>query len=119
MGGPGWRYAGSAERDHISVGALLHAIDGGVNWVDTAPTYGRGHSEELVGRAVRQAGQRPMVFTNLQVHWPEAPEPTPPAAPEGGRDHPTGTTRCANGAPLASPPICDPNYLRCLSRGVP
>jgi aryl-alcohol dehydrogenase-like predicted oxidoreductase len=76
MGGPGWRYAGSAERDHISVGALLHAIDGGVNWVDTAPTYGRGHSEELVGRAIRQAGRRPMVFTKCGRRW-DSPEATP------------------------------------------
>lgn len=75
-GGPGWSYTGSAERDTKSLEALLHAFDSGVNWVDTAPTYGRGHSEELVGRAIRQATQRPMVFTKCGRHW-DSPEAKP------------------------------------------
>jgi aryl-alcohol dehydrogenase-like predicted oxidoreductase len=76
MGGPGWSYDGSAEHDQTSVDALLGAIDGGVNWVDTAPTYGRGHCEELLGRAIRQARRRPMVFTKCGRHW-DSPDATP------------------------------------------
>ncbi len=32
--------------------AINAAVDGGVNWVDTAPFYGWGHAEEVVGRAL-------------------------------------------------------------------
>ena len=44
-GGPGWAYAGTRELDTESVDAMLHAFELGVSWIDTAPTYGRGHSE--------------------------------------------------------------------------
>jgi aryl-alcohol dehydrogenase-like predicted oxidoreductase len=49
---------------------MLHAFELGVNWVDTAPVYGNGHSEELVGRAVRKVrGERPLVFTKCGRYW--------------------------------------------------
>ena len=49
---------------------MLHAFDQGVNWVDTAPVYGQGHSEELVGRAVKLIrSERPLVFTKCGRHW--------------------------------------------------
>jgi aryl-alcohol dehydrogenase-like predicted oxidoreductase len=69
-GGPGWAYAGTRERDRESVAAMLHALELGVSWIDTAPTYGGGHSEELVGRALKQArGERPLVFTKCGRRW--------------------------------------------------
>jgi aryl-alcohol dehydrogenase-like predicted oxidoreductase len=41
-----------------------------VNWVDTAPIYGNGHSEELVGRALKIfRGERPLVFTKCGRRW--------------------------------------------------
>ncbi len=76
MGGAAWRYDGSAERDAASIGALARAVEGGAAWVDTAPTYGGGHSEELVGRAIREAGVRAMVFTKCGRRW-DAPDATP------------------------------------------
>jgi len=64
IGGSGWAYSGTAERDAESIEAMLHAFERGVNWVDTAPIYGRGHSEELVGQALKLVrGERPRVFT--------------------------------------------------------
>jgi aryl-alcohol dehydrogenase-like predicted oxidoreductase len=70
IGGAGWAYTGSAERDDHSIGAMLHAFERGVNWVDTAPVYGNGHSEELVGRALKLvSGARPLVFTKCGRHW--------------------------------------------------
>src|SRR4051794_19490796 len=71
-GGVGWRYGGGPDRDELSTAAMLHAFDGGVNWIDTAPTYGGGHSEELVGRVVRDAATRPLVFTKCGRRWDSA-----------------------------------------------
>ncbi len=46
----------------------------GVTWVDTAAVYGLGHSEEVVGRAVRAlpADARPLVFTKCALEWDDA-----------------------------------------------
>jgi aryl-alcohol dehydrogenase-like predicted oxidoreductase len=63
--------------DEASIGAIHAAIDHGVNWIDTAPIYGSGHSEEVVGRALKAlpASGRPLVFTKfglgLNVDAPE------------------------------------------------
>jgi aryl-alcohol dehydrogenase-like predicted oxidoreductase len=64
-GGGGWRFGWGASDDDDSVRAIRAAVDGGVNWVDTAPVYGMGHSEEIVGRALREMPEsdRPYVFT--------------------------------------------------------
>ena len=61
----GWMWGG--QDDDASVQAIRAAIDHGVNWIDTAPIYGSGHSEEIVGRAVRElpAARRPLVFTKF------------------------------------------------------
>jgi len=65
VGGGGWAYGWGPQDDAQSIAAIRHAVDLGVNWIDTAAIYGYGHSEELVGQAVRQipAGRRPYVFT--------------------------------------------------------
>ncbi len=77
MGGVGWSYTGTPDRDERSLGALRRALDGGVTWVDTGPTYGRGHSEELIGRLCRERGAaRPMVFTKCGRRW-DAPDARP------------------------------------------
>ena len=49
IGGRQW----GPQDDEASIGAIHAAIDHGVNWVDTAPIYGSGHSEEVVGRALK------------------------------------------------------------------
>ena len=63
IGGRQW----GPQDDETSIGAIHAAIDHGVNWVDTAPIYGSGHSEEVVGRAVKRlpASGRPLVFTKF------------------------------------------------------
>ena len=50
---------------------MRHAIDLGINWIDTAAVYGLGHSEELVGQLLRQlsAADRPFVFTKCGLVW--------------------------------------------------
>jgi aryl-alcohol dehydrogenase-like predicted oxidoreductase len=64
IGGPcefGW---GPVD-DRQSITAIRHAVERGVNWVDTAPVYGLGHSEEIVGRALApfRVGEDVFVFT--------------------------------------------------------
>jgi aryl-alcohol dehydrogenase-like predicted oxidoreductase len=65
IGGGGWAYGWGPQDDASSIAAILHAVDHGVNWLDTAAIYGLGHSEEVVGRALREmpAAMRPFVFT--------------------------------------------------------
>jgi aryl-alcohol dehydrogenase-like predicted oxidoreductase len=73
IGGAGWAYDGGAERDRTSIETLVHACKNGVTWVDTAPMYGQGHSEELVGQAVHLLGsERPQVFTKCGRRWDSA-----------------------------------------------
>src|SRR4051812_43621201 len=77
VGGPGWEYSGTAARDAESLAAMRTAVDHGVTWIDTAPTYGRGHSEEVVGRLCRELGAaRPSVFTKCGRRW-DGPDATP------------------------------------------
>lgn len=63
VGGHMW----GGQDDAASADAIHAAIDHGINWIDTAPIYGSGHSEEVVGKAVRQlpASRRPMIFTKF------------------------------------------------------
>jgi len=77
IGGAGWAYRGSSERDDQSIAAMLRAFERGVNWVDTAPIYGRGHSEELVGRTLKVVRvERPRVFTKCGRRW-DGPDASP------------------------------------------
>ena len=77
VGGAGWEYTGTPARDAESLAAMRSAVDGGVTWIDTAPTYGRGHSEELVGRLCRELGaSRPRVFTKCGRWW-DGPDSKP------------------------------------------
>ena len=73
-GGGGWAFGWGAQDDGESVAAIHHAIERGVNWIDTAAVYGLGHSEEVVGRAVRAlpSGDRPYVFTKCGLQWDDA-----------------------------------------------
>jgi aryl-alcohol dehydrogenase-like predicted oxidoreductase len=65
IGGGGWAYGWGPQDDASSIAAIRHAVSRGINWVDTAAIYGLGHSEEVVGQALREipAAERPHVFT--------------------------------------------------------
>jgi aryl-alcohol dehydrogenase-like predicted oxidoreductase len=64
IGGSGWQFAWGSQDDNESVAAIHRALELGVNWIDTAAVYGLGHSEEVVGRALKEwRGPRPYVFT--------------------------------------------------------
>ena len=57
-----WWVNWGPQDDSDSVRAIHAALDGGVNWVDTAPFYGWGHAEEVVGRALARR-EDALVFT--------------------------------------------------------
>jgi aryl-alcohol dehydrogenase-like predicted oxidoreductase len=72
-GGGGWSFGWGPQDDDASIGAMRHAIEQGVNWIDTAAVYGLGHSEEVVGRFLRTLTprERPFVFTKCGLQWDE------------------------------------------------
>ncbi len=74
IGGGEWKYNWGAQDDASSVRSLRHAITLGVNWIDTAAVYGRGHSEEVVGRAIAgiPAVERPYIFTKCGLRWSDS-----------------------------------------------
>src|SRR6059036_1783034 len=73
MGGP-WRFGRGPQDDDQSMAALHRAFDAGVNWVDTAAVYGRGHAEELVGQAVREFGGEILIATKCGRSWYGRPD---------------------------------------------
>jgi aryl-alcohol dehydrogenase-like predicted oxidoreductase len=65
----GWMWGGTDERE--SIATIRAALDQGINLIDTAPAYGFGVSEEIVGRAVSDAGLRShaIIATKVGLEW--------------------------------------------------
>ena len=73
MGGP-WEYGWGPQDDDEARAAIHEALDAGINWIDTAPAYGLGHSEELVGQVLRQTSYKPYIATKCGILWNERKE---------------------------------------------
>ena len=69
IGGGNWEYAWGPQDDNESIAAIHRALDLGINWIDTAAIYGLGHSEEVVGRALKTTTHKPLVFTKCSMRW--------------------------------------------------
>ena len=69
IGGGGWRYSWGPQDDRESIATILHALEMGVNWIDTAAVYGLGHSEEIVGKAIEGLRDKPIVATKCGLVW--------------------------------------------------
>jgi len=69
IGGGNWDFAWGAQDDAESIRAIHQALDEGINWIDTAAVYGLGHSEEIVGQAVRSSSHEPLIFTKCSMRW--------------------------------------------------
>jgi aryl-alcohol dehydrogenase-like predicted oxidoreductase len=69
-----WLFGWGPQDDSDSVAVIRHAIKRGINWIDTAPVYGLGHSEEVVARALKDVPhrERPYVFTKCSLVWDES-----------------------------------------------
>ena len=74
MGGGGWQWSWGPQDDQASIDAIHAALDQGVNWIDTAAVYGLGHSEKVVGRAIRMSSKKPFLFTKCERVWNERGE---------------------------------------------
>jgi aryl-alcohol dehydrogenase-like predicted oxidoreductase len=74
VGGGDWAFAWGPQDDDEAIAAIRHAVESGVNWIDTAAVYGLGHSEEVVAAALRDIPEadRPYVFTKCGLVWDEA-----------------------------------------------
>lgn len=74
LGGP-WEVGWGPQDDGEAVRAIVTAVgECGVNWIDTAPIYGCGHSEDLVGAALRQTTARPLIATKCGMLWNDKKE---------------------------------------------
>jgi aryl-alcohol dehydrogenase-like predicted oxidoreductase len=71
IGGGNWDFGWGPQDDRESVEAILRALDGGLNWIDTAAIYGLGHSEEIVAKALAETTKKPYVFTKCSMRWNE------------------------------------------------
>jgi aryl-alcohol dehydrogenase-like predicted oxidoreductase len=69
IGGGNWEFAWGAQDDDESLRTIERALDSGLNWIDTAAIYGLGHSEEIVGRALKNRTHKPLVFTKCSMRW--------------------------------------------------
>jgi aryl-alcohol dehydrogenase-like predicted oxidoreductase len=74
IGGGDWAFSWGPQDDNASLATMRHAIEAGINWIDTAAVYGLGHSEEVVGRLLRllPSADRPLVFTKCGLVWDPA-----------------------------------------------
>ncbi len=68
IGGP-WQYGWGEQDDADSIRTILAAVDAGINWIDTAPIYGCGHSEFIVGTALREISEKPIIATKCGLGW--------------------------------------------------
>ena len=71
IGGGDWQYGWGPQDDSDSVEAIHRALDAGINWIDTAPIYGLGHSEEIIGHVLKTTTAKPYIFTKSSMTWGE------------------------------------------------
>ncbi len=69
IGGSGWQFSWGAQDDKESIKTIHRALDDGINWIDTAPVYGLGHSETVVGKALKGMSEKPLIATKCARVW--------------------------------------------------
>jgi aryl-alcohol dehydrogenase-like predicted oxidoreductase len=71
VGGGGYAFGWGEQDDQSSIASIHRALELGINWIDTAPVYGLGHSEEVVGKALEGRRQDVLVATKCSLVWDE------------------------------------------------
>jgi aryl-alcohol dehydrogenase-like predicted oxidoreductase len=69
IGGGKWEFGWGPQNDKDSIEAIHAGLEQGLNWIDTAALYGLGHSESVVGRAIKDLHERPYVFSKCSLVW--------------------------------------------------
>jgi aryl-alcohol dehydrogenase-like predicted oxidoreductase len=69
VGGGGYQFGWGPQDDEQSITAINHALDLGINWIDTAAVYGLGRAEAVVARALKDRSERPYIFTKCGRAW--------------------------------------------------
>jgi aryl-alcohol dehydrogenase-like predicted oxidoreductase len=64
----GWMWGGAD--DALSIATIRKTIESGINLIDTAPVYGFGHSEEVVGKALEGIRDQAVIATKAALEWP-------------------------------------------------
>jgi aryl-alcohol dehydrogenase-like predicted oxidoreductase len=71
IGGGGWASAWGSQDDQLSMDSVRAALDAGVNFYDTAAAYGLGHSEEVIGQALKSDRDKVILATKCGLVWGE------------------------------------------------
>jgi len=89
----GWMWGGTDEER--SIRTICAALDRGITLIDTAPVYGQGRSEEIVGTALRRSGRRDsvVVATKVGLAWDRDGRPVRDASPSRIRKELTDSLR--------------------------
>ena len=67
--GGSWEYGWGPQEDADSIATIRAALEQGINWIDTAPAYGCGHSEEVIGLALKGLTRKPILATKCGLAW--------------------------------------------------
>ena len=68
IGGP-WAWGWGDQSDPESIKTIHHALEIGINWIDTAAVYGLGHSEEIISKALKGVSNKPYIFSKCGLVW--------------------------------------------------
>ena len=71
IGGGGYGFGWGPQDDKQSIETIHRSIDLGINWIDTAPVYGLRHSEEIVGKAIKEKRDQVIISTKCGIVWGE------------------------------------------------
>ena len=69
MGGGDWKFGWGPQDDEASISTIRQALGEGINWIDTAPIYGHGKAEELVGKAIQGIRNEVIIATKCGRIW--------------------------------------------------
>jgi aryl-alcohol dehydrogenase-like predicted oxidoreductase len=76
MGGSSWQYGWPDQDDAEAIACLHAALDSGINLIDTAPAYGLGHAESLIGKALAGRRHEAIIATKAGLVWNDKGEVT-------------------------------------------
>jgi aryl-alcohol dehydrogenase-like predicted oxidoreductase len=68
IGGP-WDWGWGPQSDPESLETIERTLESGINWIDTAPSYGLGHSEEIIGQALKSRREQIFLATKCGLVW--------------------------------------------------